>query len=235
MKSAKDDTTKSKKSRRSVAVAAKKLRKTESARYASTFRKKNAAAIKPPPDTLPRDEFDELCRPFSDHFVAPFVVIDPGVADVPYTPATSYGEYSGTSCLRTVVYATRILASDDIDYDTVLVAAATVATLSNTRPMFFVSVPIYTIDPTKGDSVHSSSLFDELVMYASRAGLYVSAADRITTTIGTESLDEYNTRSPLSAERLGLVLTTLQALSADPAVAVLIPDAVQWLFSLFLP
>jgi hypothetical protein len=216
-------------------VAIRKSRRIESAQIAAAFRKKIAEKIRLVPDSPPRDDFDELCLPFSEHPVAPFVVIDPSVADVPYTPNTSYGEYSGTSCLCAIACAARILASDTTDYDRVLAGVAAIAEMPDARPMFFVSIPIYTIDPVKGDSVCASSLFDELVRYASRAGLFVSAAKRVTFTIGTESIDEYNNRSPLSAERLSIVLTMLEALSADPAVAKRIPDSLAWLFSLFLP
>jgi hypothetical protein len=157
------------------------------------------------------------------------------VADVPYTPHKSYGDYSGTSCLCAIACAARILASDNADYDRVLAGVAVIAEMPDAHPMFFVPIPIYTIDPVKGDSVCASSLFDELVRYASRAGLFVSLDNSVTLTIGTESLDEYNNRCPLSAERLSIVLTTLQALSADPDIVVRIPDSIAWLFSLFLP
>jgi hypothetical protein len=83
--------------------------------------------------------------------------------------------------------------------------------------------------------MQTSSLFYELVMYAGRAGLYVSASGSIMYTIGTFSLDDYNTRTKMSAGRLSVVIAILDRLSADPAVAARIPDSIQWLFSLFLP
>jgi hypothetical protein len=216
------------------ARAAKAARELKTAEYADEFREMlaNKDAVE---KQVQRKSFTATCAPFQDHTFKPFVTIDTSIADVPYIPDAEYGQYSGRSCLRTVAFAARVLAGDSVNFDEVLAATTKVSAIPATHDMFFVPIPIYTVDPTNGDTVHLSSLFHELVRYASRAGIYITESGDIVQTVSAASLDEYDSRAPLTAERLGIVLSTLSALSANPTAAVLIPDAVQWLFSLFLP
>jgi hypothetical protein len=216
------------------ARAAKAARERKTAQYEAEFREM-LANNDTAEQQVQRNSFSATCVPFKDQTFKPFVTIDTSITDVPYIPDAMYGKNSGLSCLRTIALATRILAGDSTNFDPVLAATTNVAAIPATHDMFFVPIPIYTVDPTDGDTVHLSSLFHELVRYASRAGIYITDSGDIVQTISAESLEEYDNRAPLTAERLGSVLSTLNALSVNPAAAALIPDAVLWLFNLFLP
>jgi hypothetical protein len=97
-----------------------------------------------------------------------------------------------------------------------------------------VPVPVYTLEPTGEVTVYNTTLFNELVLYASRAGLSVTADDRVVQSAGTSSFLEYMERSPVTVDRMRAVMTSLYLLSADPVVAMMIPDPVHWLFGVFI-
>jgi hypothetical protein len=233
-----------------VSACTARVKRTLMVTYAPPRETPAAAAVSPVGEAPPAeyinekvasqcgDDFYEACRPFHGATVDVNPRDELDIANVPYVPDRAYGKYMGIACLKIIVYSARILANDRANdragEDVVVMSAAKVAAFPKAHDMFFVPVPVYTLEPTGEVTVYNTTLFNELVLYASRAGLSVTADDRVVQSTGTASLLEYMERTPVTANRMRAVLTSLYLLSMDPLVATMIPDPVQWLFSVFL-
>jgi hypothetical protein len=161
------------------------------------------------------------------------------VSGFEYVPGEYWGLYPKSVCVRRVACTTRLLVACHPALSAALPHISTIAAMVETHCLFFVKIPTYPSRLADGTAVSRNvTLFEELVLYARRAGLYIDSAGRAKVTTGLhpdEGLAELAARDTVDIACLTEIMVILHHLSIDPRVAAHIPDAVQWLFGAFLP